>query len=98
MPSSVCHPRITPAVAAWFTASSGSVASSGSHLRAMVCEVVVVVAVEVDQRCGRPGLARPQLDDAGGERGDELAVVRDEDEATIIGVPESKKLAKASFE
>src|SRR5882762_5091754 len=53
---------------------------SGSHLRAMVCEVVVVVAAEVDHRRGRPGLAGPQLDDARGQGRYELAVVRNEDE------------------
>src|SRR5712691_6508510 len=45
----------------------------GSHLRTMVREVVVIATAEVDHSRSRPGLAGPELDNARGERGDELA-------------------------
>src|SRR5258706_11828223 len=58
----------------------------GSHLRAVVGEVVVVAAAEVDhlRRVARV-LARPQLDDTRGQGRYELAVMRDENERA--GVP-----------
>src|SRR6266545_748246 len=57
---------------------------SDRHLRAMVREVVLVTPAEVDHRrrvarAFATHIAGPELEDARGERGDELAVVRDED-------------------
>src|SRR5439155_25414370 len=57
----------------------------GSHLRAGAREVVVVAAAEVDHRRRLARLlAGPELEDARGERGDELAVVRDEYEGPRV--------------
>src|SRR3954462_12991820 len=52
----------------------------GARLAFLARQVVLVAAAIVDHRRRRAVGARLQLDDARGERGDELAVVRHEDE------------------